>query len=145
MQIRCNDKQLLHPSVRVMAFDLADRFASETGKSIHTFETWRSYSRQDLLLAQGKTKAKSGFSFHNYGLAIDLVPGGPGAWAWDDDAIDWSLLGEIGKSVGFSWGGDWAFKDMAHFQLDILSIQECQKISFKHGELAVWAELASLL
>lgn len=55
------------------------------------------------------------------------------------------MAGKIGKDHGLAWGGDWAFKDKAHFQLDVLSIQDCHKIAFKHGELAVWAEIQSLL
>lgn len=145
MQI-CRETSLMIMILRHRITDTIYAFAEKTdGQRVYIFETWRSYGRQDLLLAQGRTKAKAGYSYHNYGLACDLVPGGPGLWSWTDDAIDWDLLGKIGKDHGLAWGGDWAFKDKAHFQLDVLSIQDCHKIAFKHGELAVWAEIQSLL
>jgi len=91
------------------------------GHKVKVFEGYRSSFKQDQLYALGRTKpgnivtnAKGGQSFHNYGVAVDIVFDGVSPW---DSKHPWKLLGTIGKSLGFSWGGDWKFKDLPHFQL----------------------------
>jgi peptidoglycan L-alanyl-D-glutamate endopeptidase CwlK len=70
------------------------------------------------------TNAKGGMSYHNYGLAIDivLIIGGVAA-SWDiktdfdgDGKADWIEIVNIFKSFGWEWGGDWKFYDAPHFQ-----------------------------
>lgn len=72
------------------------------------------------------TNARGGYSYHNYGLAIDfalLLPDGSSV-SWDmsrdgdgDKVADWQEVVQEGKSLGFEWGGDWtSFKDYPHFQ-----------------------------
>lgn len=58
------------------------------------------------------TYAKPGFSFHEYGLAVDIgwVKGKELSYAKID------ALGKIGKNLGFGWGGDWVSKDRPHFE-----------------------------
>lgn len=83
----------------------------------------RSFDKQDELYAQGRTapgkiitNAKAGESYHNYGLAFDLVEIKDGQALWNNP--NWIKIGEIGKSFGFNWGGDWrSFKDYPHFEL----------------------------
>jgi peptidoglycan L-alanyl-D-glutamate endopeptidase CwlK len=39
-----------------------------------------------------------------------------GKAVWDDQTI-WKQVGEIGKSCGLEWAGDWkTFKEYPHFQ-----------------------------
>ena len=62
------------------------------------------------------TNARGGQSFHNYGLAIDVVEISGGQALWTNP--NWNLIGEIGESHGFEWGGRWtAFVDRPHFQM----------------------------
>jgi len=62
------------------------------------------------------TWAEPGESYHNYGLAIDVVEILGGAAIWTNPK--WPLIGRIGKSFGFEWGGDWQGKmDKPHFQM----------------------------
>jgi len=62
------------------------------------------------------TNAQGGESYHNYGLAIDVVEISDGQAIWRADNFDW--IGELGKSLRFEWGGDWTrFKDRPHFQM----------------------------
>lgn len=97
-------------------------------KVIVTF-TFRSKETQAALYAQGRTEpgeivtnAKPGESFHNYGLAYDLVPLKPnGAADWDvksaTAAARWNEIGALGKSLGLRWGGDFhSIKDRPHFE-----------------------------
>lgn len=82
----------------------------------------RTFAEQQKIYDQGRTtpgpivtKAKPGQSFHNYGLAIDVVPIVNGKADWNSKL--WTKIGDIGKACGFSWGGDWkTFKDLPHFE-----------------------------
>lgn len=57
------------------------------------------------------TNAKPGQSNHNSGRAIDIVDRNKG---YD---IDWPKLAKLGKSLGLSWGGDFAgLVDKPHFE-----------------------------
>lgn len=94
----------------------------------------RTIAEQDALYAQGRSKpgkivtnARGGYSYHNFGVAVDfvlLMPDGK-AVSWDttrdgnsDKRADWLQVAEIGKSLGFAWGGDWtSFKDYPHFEM----------------------------
>jgi len=81
-QITLQRIELLHPKVRTEAFkiytDICERLK---GKAFCRFAyTLRTFAEQDNLYAQGRTKpgpvvtyAKGGQSYHNYGLAIDIV------------------------------------------------------------------------
>ncbi len=84
----------------------------------------RTYSEQDRLYAQGRTAdgpivthARGGYSNHNFGIAFDIgLFDDRGNYLADSPLYD--IAGEIGKSLGLSWGGDWAwFQDKPHFEL----------------------------
>jgi peptidoglycan L-alanyl-D-glutamate endopeptidase CwlK len=61
------------------------------------------------------TNAKGGQSYHNYGLAFDVVEIKDGEAVWDTE--NWNRIGKIGINYGFEWGGNWEkFKDRPHFQ-----------------------------
>lgn len=72
------------------------------------------------------TWAKAGQSFHNYGLAFDIVlvyrnaPKAEFSTTGDfdkDKKADWMEAVEVFKNYGFEWGGDWKNKkDFPHFQ-----------------------------
>jgi len=78
----------------------------------------RSYAEQDALFAKRPqvTKARGGYSNHNFGIAWDI-----GLFREKDYLEDSPLYrecGEIGRSLGLEWGGDWkSFKDEPHFQV----------------------------
>ena len=131
--------QLLHPKLRDEAGELYDEIvASLTGSAICRFAyTLRTFAEQDALFAQGRTKpgkrvtnARGGQSYHNYGLAIDIVllldrdkNGTFETASWDlksdfdgDKRADWMEVVQIFKRYGFEWGGDWKFVDAPHFQ-----------------------------
>jgi peptidoglycan L-alanyl-D-glutamate endopeptidase CwlK len=131
--------QLLHPKLRDEAVQIYDEIcAALTGNAICRFSyTLRTFAEQDALYAQGRskpgaivTKAKGGQSYHNYGLAIDIVlildkdlNGTFETASWDtkidadgDKQADWMEIVGIFKRYGWEWGGDWRFKDDPHFQ-----------------------------
>lgn len=55
-------------------------------------------------------------SKHIDGLAIDLVPVKDGKYWWTAPYLVWERMGEIGESVGLSWGGRWKTADCPHFE-----------------------------
>lgn len=131
--------QLLHPKVREEVLKIYDEIvAALSGKAICRFAyTLRTFAEQDALFAQGRTKpgkrvtnARGGQSYHNYGLAVDIVllvdRDGNGSFesaAWDtktdfdgDKVSDWMEVVNIFKRYGWEAGIDWRFIDPPHFQ-----------------------------
>lgn len=129
----------LHPKVIAEVEKIYDEIAEAvTGKVICRFShTLRTFAEQNALYAIGRTKsgkrvtnAKGGQSYHNYGLAVDIVllvdKDGNGTYetaSWDtkadfdrDRIADWQEIVAIFKRYGWEWGGDWGFKDYPHFQ-----------------------------
>jgi len=89
--------------------------------------TYRDADAQALLYAQGRTSpgrkvtnARPGHSMHNHRVALDVVPLRAGKPVWGTSGEDgklWQKVGEIGKSCGLEWAGDWkVFKEYPHFQ-----------------------------
>lgn len=98
----------------------------------------RTFAEQQALYNQGRTKpgkivtkARAGSSYHNYGLAIDIVllvdkdnNGTYETASWDmikdfdgDNVADWMEIVAIFKKYGWGWGGDWrSMKDYPHFE-----------------------------
>lgn len=104
---RSTDLSLLHPVVRkAVEAVLADLQKAKI--PLFVFEAFRSPERQAYLYAQGRTRpggivtyAKPWQSYHQYGLAVDLVFGGPGAWTWDEPRRGmWRQMHEIGAKHG---------------------------------------------
>lgn len=123
----------LHPAVIAAATALIERCYT-CGVPILITQGLRTAAEQEALYAQGRTKpgelvtnARGGYSYHNYGLAVDfalLLPDGSSV-SWDmkrdgdqDRTADWLEVVKQAKAIGFEWGGDWtSFKDYPHFQL----------------------------
>lgn len=114
----------LHPILR----DKAVRLVAEMKKHarpIKVVSTVRTAAIQDSYYKRGRneqgevvnkslviTDAQGLQSYHNYGLAFDVMFDGINA---TDD--DWQNLGYIGEQLGLEWGGRWkSFYDGPHFQ-----------------------------
>jgi peptidoglycan L-alanyl-D-glutamate endopeptidase CwlK len=113
----------LHPKVRgkVSAFIKA---CEKVGINLRITNDggMRTFNEQDALYAQGRTtsgdivtNARSGKSYHNYGLAIDVVEIKNGVAIWNNPRQNEIVA--IAKKLGFEWGGDWSRPDKPHFQL----------------------------
>lgn len=123
----------LHPVVLAAATALIGRCYKRNIPILIT-QGLRTIAEQDTLYAQGRTKpgavvtnARGGYSYHNYGLAVDfalLLPNGSSV-SWDmcrdgnnNLIADWQEVVLEAKALGFEWGGDWSsFKDYPHFQM----------------------------
>jgi peptidoglycan L-alanyl-D-glutamate endopeptidase CwlK len=117
----------LHPTVRALA--RAHLAACEAaGIDLIITSTLRDNESQTALYNQGRygnpgrivTNARAGQSWHNWGLAYDVVPLRAGKPVWGTTGEDlelWERVGELGKACGLEWAGDWAnFKEYPHFQ-----------------------------
>ena len=115
----------MDPKVKALALELVKR-AYHEGINVQITEGFRTYARQNQLYAQGRTTpgnivthARGGSSIHNFGLAIDYVlvseDGSRAIWTVTKE---WRRVAEIGKSLGFQWGGDWtSFRDYPHLDM----------------------------
>lgn len=86
-------------------------------------QTLRDNEYQATLYAKGRTTAgnivtnSKTTTFHGKGLAFDICKNIRGQ-EYSDTAFFYKCA-EIGKRIGFSWGGDWkSFVDLPHFQWD---------------------------
>jgi peptidoglycan L-alanyl-D-glutamate endopeptidase CwlK len=119
--------KLLHPKLREEANQIYDEICEAlNGKATCRFTyTLRTFAEQDALFKKVPkvTNAKGGMSYHNYGLAIDIVLLVDGKASWDvktdfdgDGKSDWREVVQIFKSFGWEAGIDWKFYDAPHFQ-----------------------------
>ena len=94
--------------------------AEKQGLRALVTETVRDSEYQKMLAKKGYAAAGAVTpSFHadHAGLAFDICKNEKDH-AYDDPAF-FARMGELGKKVGFSWGGDWrSFPDRPHFQWD---------------------------
>ena len=124
--------KLIHPKLREEVAEIYDEICEAlSGSAMCRFShTLRTFAEQNVLYAQGRTKpgkivtnAKGGLSYHNYGMAIDIVLIANGAASWDsgkdfdaDGKADWMEVVSIFKQFGWEAGIDWKFRDAPHFQ-----------------------------
>jgi peptidoglycan L-alanyl-D-glutamate endopeptidase CwlK len=124
--------KLIHPKLREEVMEIYDEICEAlSGSAMCRFSyTLRTFAEQNVLYAQGRTKpgkivtnAKGGLSYHNYGMAIDIVLIANGAASWDsgkdfdaDGKADWMEVVAIFKQFGWEAGIDWKFRDAPHFQ-----------------------------
>lgn len=132
----------LHPEVERNKKLLIEK-AADIGIDVVITEELRTFDDQEALFAMGRsvegnkvTNARGGESYHNYGLAIDYaLRDNNGKIIWDmgydgngNGEPDWIEVADIGKELGFDWGGDWKhFRDYPHLQMTFgLSISDLQ-------------------
>lgn len=126
--------------------------ANYQGIACDVFCGYRSPQEQDKLYAQGRgvpgtiiTDAPGGKSWHNWGVAADVVPlDQNGQWTWDVPDTVWKALADIADAQGLEWGGAWsgnaaALGDTDHFQLTAgLKIGEAMALNDMNK---VWDEI----
>ena len=127
------DMAKLHPRLQKKAAQLKEA-CSKQGISIQFGEGLRTPAEQEALYAQGRTapgpivtnaKGNSYSSQHQWGIAVDfyLNMDVDGDGAKSDDAYNnntglFDRVGNIAKSIGLGWGGDWVtIKDRPHLYL----------------------------
>ncbi len=112
----------LHPVIRMKATNLINQVESELGTQLRISQGRRTIEEQNALYAQGRTtpgkivtKARGGSSYHNFGLAFDIVGIEGKSINYN---LDYSTISTIGKEMGLQWGGDFkSIIDKPHFQM----------------------------
>jgi peptidoglycan LD-endopeptidase CwlK len=138
----------LHIRAQELARQFLARLADANfGLTVKILSGIRTYAAQNALFAKGRfgnpgpqvTKARGGFSNHNFGIAWDIgIFEGPdyytGATARESAAYV-RAAGFADKTV-LEWGGDWtSFKDTPHYEVKTgLSISE-KRARFESGTL----------
>lgn len=111
----CRDINMLHPRVRIMTEQMIEKINDEK-LPFELYETFRTEERSDYLYQKNPNGAvPGGYSYHNYGLAVDFVGMVDGNWSWDSK-LPWDALYDIGKNIGFHSGHEWSPPDSPHFQ-----------------------------
>jgi LysM repeat protein len=141
----------LCPALIVRARAMLD-LCAHAGLTILISQGLRTWEEQDRLYSIGRTvppmgkvvtNAKGGQSYHNFGLAFDIVVlDSVGKADWDTNHPGWTAAAGIGKSVGLEWGGDFkSLKDLPHYQYTSgLSLTRCREL-FPGGLETLWAEV----
>jgi len=154
-QITLERIKLLHPKLREEVMEIYEEICEALkGRAMCRFSyTLRTFAEQDLLFKKVPkvTNAKGGMSYHNYGLAIDIVliiDGKSASWEikkdFDGDGkADWIEIVNIFKQYGWEWGGDWKFYDAPHFQKtfgksvrELLALHQAGKVD-KYGYVKI--------
>lgn len=113
----------LLPQIQPLARELINQALAE-GITIKAISGLRTYAEQDALYAQGRTdesgpvvtKAKGGYSNHNFGIAFDVGFFKDGKYI--NDAPEYKTVSVWGKELGLTWGGDWVgIEDRPHYEL----------------------------
>lgn len=114
-----DELQYLRKDVRVNCEKFL-ALCKEAGLNVKVTQTVRDDAYQKYLVSKGYASEKATRpTFHSVkaGLAFDICKNVKGHEY--DDASFFARCGQIGKQVGFSWGGDWKkFPDRPHFQWD---------------------------
>jgi len=143
---RNNDLSLIHPIVREAVIKI-EKALNDEGIPFKVFEAFRFPERQADLFAQGRSKpghivthAEPWRSYHQYGLAVDLVLFENGKWSWDDKTSAkkkwWKRMQEIGKKNGLA---PLDF-ELPHLQLAGTSSNALSQGRYPSGGDDQWAE-----
>ncbi|WP_425203575.1 peptidoglycan-binding protein [Priestia megaterium] len=114
----------VHGTIRDMSLELIKKAYNQKIYVVIT-QGFRSIAEQNALYAQGRTRpgsivtnARGGYSFHNYGLAVDFVllnESKQPVWNVNDK---WMSVVRMATGMGFSAGAHWSsFKDYPHLEL----------------------------
>lgn len=142
---------LLADKTRAMAADLAAK-----GIIIRVVQGLRTIAEQNAMYAQGRTEpgekvtnAIGGYSWHNFGLAVDCIPGlrGDDPWQpnWDPKHPDFAAMIAAGEAQKLVSGSTWkSMPDEPHFQLAGIPVSptDATRDLIMHGGMeAVWASV----
>jgi len=141
---------------------MAEMLAQEA-IDIRVVQAFRTWAEQQALYEQGRsrggkivTNCPGGHSYHNFGLAVDVVPSIGGVDQsyqpdWNNTHPSWMRMVAVGRSLGLDSGATWkTFKDFPHFQLtgrfpEGAPTDEVRTLFNERGVEAVWEEVKKSL
>lgn len=148
--------QLVCPQLAMKIKNMISMLESENIE-IRVTQGMRTWDEQQQLYDQGRTtpgkivtNAKPGYSYHNFGLAVDLVPSVNGIDQkyvpdWNGSHPAWKRMIAVGQTVGLTEGALWrTFPDEPHFQLNgflpVTPDDSVRQLYKDQGVDAVWAK-----
>ncbi len=94
---------------------------------------YRTFAQQAADYAANSSNAQPGYSYHNYGLAIDINASNGSQWLRKATAKqDWidSGIPAIAESFGLTWGGNFSnYADNVHFAYEIVSTNDLHQLA----------------
>ena len=142
---RDTDLSHLHPVYRDRISAVLGQLTAE-GVPFRIFEAYRSPQRQQWLFAQGRTRpgmkvtnARAWQSYHQYGVAADIVLYVNNQWSWDDSGPRrewWKRLHQVGRQNGLE---PLSF-ETPHLQLSGVKQADLQRGRYPAGGDDSWAE-----
>jgi peptidoglycan L-alanyl-D-glutamate endopeptidase CwlK len=145
------DLNLLAPKFKAaVELAIADCNAQNPSLEAMVYEGFRSQELQAIYYARGRTvippthtvtnAPTSLFSWHGYGLAVDVVHR-RFFWTPPEGEAWFRKVAAIFKQHGCSWGGDWKHADTPHFQWGRCKpspSDQARKLMATGGVQAVW-------
>jgi len=109
----------LKPEIRRKLNELRSKAEAE-GIDYKIICGYRSQEAQDKLYSQGRSTPGKKVTWtkrsrHTAGIAFDVAVLKEYRISWRPK--DYFRIGQIGKSIGLTWGGDWKVRDYGHFEL----------------------------
>lgn len=146
---------LVHPVLAQKVRAMAEALASG-GIYIRVVQGLRTKAEQDALYAQGRTspgkivtEARGGYSMHNFGMAVDCMPGIRGDDPWQPNGVashpDYKAMVAAGIAQGLVSGSTWtSIKDWPHFQLAGIPVTPTDQMraDLAYGLKFVWNKYA---
>jgi len=148
----------VNPALAEKVSAAADGLAA-SGTFLLVVSGLRTAAEQDALYAQGRsapghivTNARAGYSMHNYGLAVDVVPylsGSSGQLNWRANTAQFRAMVAALEAQDLIWGGSWkSLPDDDHFQMPGVPVtpNAAMLADCKKGEAdslaAIWKKVA---
>ena len=148
-----NDVNTLAPKFRA-AVEKSIAECVAKGIDAMVYEAYRSQELQSLYYQRGRTvvpprdtvtnAASNLFSWHGYGLAVDVVSRAKG---WDQPETWFASVAEVFRANGCRWGGEWKMKDLPHFQWGLCKpspSDRARELISTAGLRAVWEAVGAL-
>jgi hypothetical protein len=128
------------------------------GDHLEVVQGLRSWTQQLMLWLKGRdqngvivdeskvvTNAPPGHSWHEMGLAADVVPRSLlTVMGWCPESLLWKVVTDIAESYGLACGACWMHKDLPHLQLTgkfpVSPTDEVRQIFKDAGMVQVWKE-----
>lgn len=138
------------PTLASKIGQLSDALIAQ-GTAIRVTDGLRSWNKQSQLYQQGRstpgkivTNAPPGFSWHEFGLAVDLVPMDP-LPDWNEAHPVWQIMIAAAKSIGLYSGSQFVhIKDEPHVQLTgtypVTPNNDARAVLAHVGLQGVWVE-----
>jgi len=144
----------VHPQLARKIRQMADILAVDRPPvTLRVTQGFRTHQQQAQLYAQGRTlpgkivtNAAPGHGWHEFGLAVDVVPFGlDGQPDWNTSHPIWQRLVQLGTSLGLVEGAQFrSFPDYPHFQLTgnwpVSPDDEVREELTKSGISGIWSK-----